>query len=661
VTTPRRRPKGWVWGYVGSRVVWSAACLAVALTAPACSWFDGDEEGKGETSSSEGIPAHSEQGSTENIALMDAETLWRELEASSEGSETDGRRILVTLKDPGENRGFYDGRVLITRDEYDSARESVLESVDGLSAVEDRPIELTSGADLPTFSAEIDSADTLAELLNSEHVDFVEPEVIPMESNCGQTDRYVRSSDPRAEDQPLPGAPYNGADLVPYTYRLLGVQDAWKRLAGPGTGHSPVAIPGQGQRIAVLDTGVSDAQEQFFSRYAAYYHRAPLFRQNYNPAAPENDTCSHGTKAASIAAAPRDGRSIVGIAWGASLMVMKVTGYPFVRDDAEPTRLTGTVPGVCKAIRDAVAPPTGGRPASVVSMAFGLAYYSPALAECIHNAYEESPHTIFIAAAGSRLSTVVYPASDPHVLGISLVEFRTFGGDPMGYRQIDAVTKLVAYGDQVDFVAVDDHGTGMPASGLVGNEREDRIGPFGETSAAVSMYAGLIAVASQYAESQGWSRKQLLSVLEKASSRAGIVGPPTGGPRDTGPGGGPPTGDPAFDIGPPSGVGAGILDLYRAIGGARSASIEGPTAAQPGANVVFSASVGTATPPGVTPENHFEYRWTVNAQPVAGDRNLRFQIPLASSGTGRIVVSLEVTDTVDGNVLYANHVAQITG
>src|SRR5262249_12524802 len=152
-----------------------------------------------------------------------------------------------------------------------------------------------------------------------------------------------------------------------------------------------------------------------------------------------------------------------------------------------------------------------------------------------------SPSTVFLAAAGSNVTEVVFPANfKPFVIAVSMVEL-----DPTrsGYRLFGRPL-TVSYGPEVDFVSVSTV-DGIPASGPASSIQAgvDQIARFRWSSAATGMYAGLIAVAGQYATSRGWSRSQLIAALNEAASAADI--------HDF-------SGEPVNAV-----VGSGIVDLYR--------------------------------------------------------------------------------------------------
>ena len=180
-----------------------------------------------------------------------------------------------------------------------------------------------------------------------------------------------------------------------------------------------------------------------------------------------------------------------------------------------PLKLDNSVGAICNGISDAVS--SRGDPPSlvrVVAMAFGLTYASPTITECITTAFMKSSSTLFVAAAGSIVSEVVFPANlKPFVLAVSMVEITP---DGTGYRLMSRPL-TVSYGREVDFVSVST-ANGIPASGPIGNDTQDQIARFRYSSAATGIYAGLIAVAGQYATARGWNRAQLISALRQSAS-----------------------------------------------------------------------------------------------------------------------------------------------
>ena len=653
------------WGF-------GAAIVAVLATGSGCPFGDNDDTDDAKDRPKPGeagfVPSaielreptpRSDSYPSPNVATFDTSELWN-LINTAEGKQ----RVLVTLKDDRDERGYFNGRVLIHKDDYAREKNDLLREIDGITAVVDRPITLASGARLPLFEATVASERSLSRLRALPAVDFVEPALTPINptdsalqwSSCDARTYDPSSENPRAVDDRLPG-PYPGEDLVPYVYKFHGVQDAWARF-GPRANGRP--LPGAGQGVAVLDTGISHAQQQFFDRwqffdqFAAQRGRRPVLELNETHET-GNDECFHGTKIASITSAPRDGRSVVGIAWGADLTSVKVTNKPLVEWNGKCEKARGpvgmhptcvrfaesdSVSAVCQGIAAAVRPPDGRPPAKVIAMALGALYPSPTITDCIKNAYYSSPNTLFVAAAGTGTSYVVFPANlDPYVLAVSMTasrpgrtDYQLISDGPKDL--IDWGPAKVGYGSEVDFVSAYDTDSHVPAAGPVGNDSEDAISKFAMSSASTGIYAGLLALAAQYADEQKWTRDQLVAALTLASSRATIV---------------------AVDGKPPPPIfGAGILDVYRATGGARHAAIAGPTKVLPGTQVRLRGSTDAVVPPRASPPTHFAFHWTVNGGVAGNGPTALVEAP--SSGSLR--VELVVEDRVDGNRLTASHEIQ---
>src|SRR5687767_244978 len=112
----------------GARNALCVASLVVALATFGCGPFGDDEEDPLPSNETAGAPQseielakpppRSGAYPPPNIAAVEPGELWSEID-SSEG----GRRVLVTLKDPGEERGYFNGRVLIDRADFAQRKE----------------------------------------------------------------------------------------------------------------------------------------------------------------------------------------------------------------------------------------------------------------------------------------------------------------------------------------------------------------------------------------------------------------------------------------------------------------------------------------------------------------------------------------------------------
>ena len=207
----------------------------------------------------------------------------------------------MAVKAQGTNRGFFRGKSLISNVTSLKYKRGLIKSIPGLREIPgNTPVRSANGENLPIFYASLKTLETLAELRLSPVVDFVEPAIIPMDALACGFEAYNQSSYPRAKDSvwndPAGANPGGFLDTIPYSYAHHSVQKAWELFA--------VIKPGSGQGIAVLDSGVSTKQEQFFTFYSSRDPRPGHLRINETGESID-DECFHGTKVASIAAAPR--------------------------------------------------------------------------------------------------------------------------------------------------------------------------------------------------------------------------------------------------------------------------------------------------------------------------------------------------------------------
>src|SRR5262249_17913136 len=187
---------------------------------------------------------------------------------------------------------------------------------------------MADGHRWPAFFARLRTIDELSALRKLPNIDFIEPARFRFldSSSCTRNDYKAKALGSTDEQFHLDAAAgqieASGIyDLVPYTFQHMGIVSAWRRLiygTGPGYGY-----PGANAGIAVLDSGTSPDQNQLNGRFTVGSGRPAathLTASGVNP----GDTCGHGTRIAGLAAAPRDGINIVGVAWGAPLTTIKV-------------------------------------------------------------------------------------------------------------------------------------------------------------------------------------------------------------------------------------------------------------------------------------------------------------------------------------------------
>jgi hypothetical protein len=292
----------------------------------------------------------------------------------------------------------------------------------------------------------------------------------------------------------------------------MKIDKAWRRSNGSGI------------RIGITDTGIDQAQSELLGLFSTgessgrthvltYSSRAPVGQQGWN------DNCGHGTRLASVVAAPRNGASIVGIAWKADIVS--------VRQDDDVLNLS--VNDAAMAIR--LAAQNNSR---IILLAWGSHDYWSTISDEIQYWYYSSLQPLFIGAAGTSTGcdqpgrdNVIFPADLGFVMAVSAVKAN-------GDEVCDA-----HYGPEVELVATIGN-SGIEAAGPVGLGGANIVS-LGASSAATAVIGGIAALT--------WSRYPQLSrdaLWDRLRQQGHIF----------------------TSQGPPSNrIGYGILDAHRAVGG----------------------------------------------------------------------------------------------
>lgn len=499
------------------------------------------------------VPPRMDDLSTPSYALMNNQVLWREIAQSS-------RKALILVKLPGQRRGFFKGQLLINSEQVAQTKAAILAETTGLQELRDDRLDLRmpktgSGMVFPGFLATIDSYKAMLALRARSDIDYIEPFALIPQTSCGFTP-YSSESRPELADGQLSGN--SGSDLIPYTFRHLKITTAWNRFA----------FPGKGVMLAVLDTGTSEQQDQLHSRFTIGAPRHPAMHRLTGGEIQPGDLCAHGTKVAATVAAPRDGRNIVGALWGANLTTIRVVSAPGLA--------AFTASQVCEGIAMAK-----GAGAHITMMAFGFLYASDVVGQCISDTFETTS-MIFVAAAGTSVPYVIFPASmNREVVAASVVEI----AGPTTYKLFGSG---IAYGPDVDFVSVMGSND-FPTSGNIGNSSTQEISAFGASSGAVPHIAAVLALAIQ--SRPDLTRMDIIARVRAASS-VNNVSDSTGQPLS------------------PETIGAGIPNAHKAAGGTTQVYLLGPAVVQAGQPFIFQL--------GADGESPFSYTWRyyLNNNPV---------------------------------------------
>ena len=198
--------------------------------------------------------------------------------------------------------------------------------------------------------------------------------------------------------------------------------------------------PGTGAKLAIVDTGIDEANTDLTSQ-VAFQETAVTAIDNVPTAAnggtptclpvsgagttvtpnTAQDDDGHGTDVAGIAIAKQDTAGFVGAGWGAQLLAFKVfpTQNQYCNNGSEESDFGATSPDEAQAIKDAIA-----QGADVISLSLGASSFDTTEFNAIESAIAAGV-TVVAAAGnaadgsdGSGPNTLDYPAAYPGVISV---------------------------------------------------------------------------------------------------------------------------------------------------------------------------------------------------------------------------------------------------
>ncbi|ODA41183.1 S8 family serine peptidase [Desulfosporosinus sp. BG] len=271
-------------------------------------------------------------------------------------------------------------------------------------------------------------------------------------------------------------------------------KDQWSMVSGDVQGAWDMGATGQGVTIAVIDTGVAlnhpDLKDNLVPGYNAITQsEAQVSIQDNN---------GHGTHVAGIAAAEKNDVGIVGVAYQAKIMPIKV--------------MNSTGEGNDDVIADGIVW-AADHGAKILNLSFGSedgSDSSDILRSAVAYAYNKG--CLMVAAAGNYDSQaegnpgVSYPASDPDVLAVAATNKTNNAAD---YSVAGPEVDLTAPGDSIpsDWWSKTQGAGYAEASG---------------TSMAAPFVAGEAALV--WSQHPDWSRDQVIQVLEAGVKDLGSPG-----------------------------------------------------------------------------------------------------------------------------------------
>lgn len=486
----------------------TAAAVLAALVATAAPATAGTPDATALARLAASAPAR-ESGPKTFASLSDA-NLWERIEKS-------GNKAVVGLKAREHRRGVWKGTVLASRAHRADAKGALL-AVPGVTLV-------SADSLLPVVTVKIDSVAALRSVRSLRSVDYIEPLTFAGRvhsdsgAGCYNSDQYTRGGEAYSSTTPISKLP--DGDGVPWNFDRHRLRDAWtlRRAAGGGT------------TLGVVDTGTFVEQRQLQSAGFAGGASAGRWVQHFSTTTEPSlqDKCNHGTRMAGTMAAPRDGKSLVGVAYKANLVTVKAHHDVWLNH--------WNVEQVAQGVRRAA-----DAGAKVIALAFGDAYDHPRLADEIR-AQIAMRDVLFVAAAGTDacMFGVVFPARMPEVVAAT-------GLDPKG----TGVHHTACKGPEVDIAAyIDD----VPALGRYEWDVPITFGGSSDATAVISGIAGLIR-----GQHPTWNAGQVKNRLYQSA----------GSYRH-------------------HEYGYGAIDAYRATGGYTGLSISGAGQVMPGTQYTLTA------------------------------------------------------------------------
>lgn len=338
--------------------------------------------------------------------------------------------LAIGIKAPGTDRGVARGRPTVNR-------ESWLSAIGAIARDSGATVVRADSTHLPVVRVKVKSLSALTRLRRLPFVDYAEPALMrPLFAggSCNYSES-VGSGDASASTgggastygEPLIAIPSSSGapDYMAAKFQKLYIDYAWAFSTGAGT------------VLGVTDTGLdTDYPSEFNSSFFASgesvgrWLEYVTLKDHYAP------HCSHGTRIAGVATAPRNGRNVVGAAYGANL-------YAVYQADGE-------LPGAFDAATAIDIAARGG--SRTVVMAWGELWWYDQLSNEIDTHYYGND-VMFVGAAGTcpggnycpRMETAVFPAEKEEVLAATRAT--SDGGRPSNNHDFGTKSGVLAYTD----------------------------------------------------------------------------------------------------------------------------------------------------------------------------------------------------------------------
>ena len=347
----------------------------------------------------------------------------------------------------------------------------------------------------PQLIVHLTNSNLIAELRSSPNVRYVEPIGFSLEDQlatrrsnegCNSSPNYSINANDYTTIAPSTKKAWN--------FDTHSIPSAWRQSTGDNI------------RIAIIDTGASDSQDNLGSQFTSGYSSGRNIQKYSTHVSGSwwwasldspHDQCGHGTSMAGFAAGPRgnDGNA-TGVAYKADLMTIRAVKDVVISSSSE---RVGT--------RDALYLAGGRTDVKIISMSIGTPFYSSTVADGIH--YANNKGKLIVAAAGTSLSwtswyPVIFPANMSQTTAVT-------GLRDNGYQKC-----VVCHsGPEVDFTIVMERASNDDRTSISLASYSNQPKYTGGSSCATATVAGIAALV--WAENPSASRTTVINAMKQAS------------------------------------------------------------------------------------------------------------------------------------------------